>query len=186
MAARASDPARIRERKVKLDGAVQEFDLELLFRDARVVVGRYRPRGGASPGRLPIALPPGSTSDGFFWAARPYVVYRFRDAAGVLLGHRIDAASTRLGAARVSFRDLVLDWWVLPGGAVIEEDAEQFSTAVAAGRLSAADRKRAARAARVARYGFGRLARELDALEAAARRQGSPHGQRPQALTSPR
>ncbi|MFQ5381032.1 MAG: DUF402 domain-containing protein, partial [Dehalococcoidia bacterium] len=120
----ASAPAVLRERKVKPDGSVQEFALELLGLSAGTGAGRYRlpPRPTRSP-KVPFPLPASACSDGYFWRDRPYSVYRFRSPDGTVIGHRIDAVTDVVFAGDcVTYRDLALDWWVLPDGRVMEED----------------------------------------------------------------
>lgn len=148
--ASASDMLVLTERKIKPDGSVQEFRLEQLGRSSSVAVGRYRiQRSSSGSTRIPFQVPSGSTSDGYFWPRRPYVVYRFRAPSGRVLGHRVDAATeVRLLADVASYRDLALDWWVLPDGTVVEEDVEEFESLVEAGVLSAGDSARALMARR--------------------------------------
>jgi predicted RNA-binding protein associated with RNAse of E/G family len=82
-------------------------------------------------------------------------MYRFRNAGGEVIGHRFDAVS-RVAIADdvVEYDDAILDWWVLPTGEVIEEDADEFEEARAAGTLaaSAVAKAEAARRAILGRY----------------------------------
>ncbi len=60
-----------RERKLKLDGTIHEYETELLYRDGRVAIVRFVMTRGGGPPRLPVSVPPGSVSYGYFWARRP-------------------------------------------------------------------------------------------------------------------
>jgi hypothetical protein len=132
--------APVIERKIKSDGSVREYACELLHAEPNLVVARYRVQGGATASSLPIALPPGSTSDGYFWRRQHYNLYRFTGPDGAVLGHRFDAViDVRFAPGLVEYRDLVLDWWALPGGTLIEEDRDEFEDQIAAGNLSPTD-----------------------------------------------
>jgi hypothetical protein len=156
----------IRELKVKPDGTVADYELELLHRTAGLVVARFAIPGGVPPGRLPFTAPPGSRSDGYFWAGRPYVLYRFRGPAGEVLAHRFDAAwDVDLRAGEVTYRDLVLDWWVLPDGRLLEEDRDQLASLLAEGVLTAVDEQRARRAARAVVSRYRHILDEVGELE---------------------
>jgi len=135
---------RIIERKIKLDGTAYEFDCALVHREPGLVVVRYvLEQGGAAFG-APLPIPPGAVSDGYFWASRPYNVYRMRSAAGELVAHRFDAVTdVVLGRDAVTYRDLVLDWWVAPDDSLIEEDRDEFDQAVTSGAMTADDAARA-------------------------------------------
>lgn len=170
----ASSSPVVRERKRKPDGSWHEYDLEAVVHTPGLVVGRFPlPRGIPPGGRLPISLPPGSASDGYFWAARPYVVYRFRGPGGEARAHRIDAvANVRISGRTVSYRDLALDWWVLGDGTVLEEDRDEFDDLVRAGALSARDVEHAARAERAVRHRWAAVVADLRRIEAASFRDG--------------
>jgi hypothetical protein len=137
-----------RERKRKLDGSVQEFDTELMHQDGRVTIVKFVMARGSGPPRLPVPIPPGSVSYGYFWPRRPYNLYRMLAPDGGLLGHRFDAvADVKTTPESVTYRDLLLDWWAHPDDTLIEEDRDEFDTAIAAGTISAADAARAVEAA---------------------------------------
>ena len=128
------------ERKIKLDGTVREYVCELLHTEQNLVVVRYQVRGGAGASALPVMLPPGSTSDGYFWRNKPYNLYRFTGPDGAIVGHRFDAVTAvRFAAGLVEYRDLAVDWWALPDGTLLEEDRDELDALIAAGALSAAD-----------------------------------------------
>lgn len=163
---------RVIERKLKPDGTAREYECELAWLDGRVAVVRFElPVGGGAFG-TPVEVPPGSHSWGYFWARRPYNAYRMVGPGGAVLAHRFDAVTdVRLGREVISYRDLVLDWWVLPDGEIIEEDREEFEALLAARTLPPAD---AARAQEAARQVISRYRRVIDEIEEIQRRINTP------------
>jgi len=156
------------ERKVKPDGTVREYSCLLLYHDATVAVVEFVMTHGVSVPELPIAIPPGSVSHGFFWPRRPYNLYRMRGPDGALIAHRFDAVTAvSLTQAAIEYRDLVLDWWALPSGAFIEEDRDEYEDLLKAGRISAADAAITARAAHLVSTRYRRVIAEAAALERA-------------------
>jgi len=152
---------------VKTDGSVQEFRLRLIVARPGLRIGRY----DISPPRLSTFLPrfevpQDSWSDGYFWSRRAYVVYRFRDPTGEPLGHRFDAVSgVEFSTGGVTFRDLILDWWALADGRLVEEDGEEFEELVSTGDLKPADIDRALSARRTIRRDYRRIIAEISTLE---------------------
>ena len=133
-----------RERKIKPDGTVREYGCTWLHRAPGLAVARFVMPEGSGAFATPIPLPPGTTSDGYFWTARPYSVYRMSLPGGGIVAHRFDAVTdVVIDDAGVRYRDLVLDWWVLPDGTVIEEDVQELAELVAAGVVSNDDKRRA-------------------------------------------
>ena len=133
-------PPVVVERKLKPDGSVREYACELVTRAAGLMVVRFRmPEGGAAFG-APIEVPPGSVSHGWFWARRPYNLYRMSREDGSLIAHRFDAvADVKLLPGAVEYRDLVLDWWVAADDTIIEEDRDELDLLSGNGILSARD-----------------------------------------------
>jgi protein associated with RNAse G/E len=157
-----------RERKHKADGSVHDYETELVYRDGRVVIVRFRMSTGGGPPRLPVSGPPGSVSYGYFWARRPYNLYRMLDPEGRVLAHRFDAVTdVRFEDRGLEYHDLALDWWVLPDGTLIEEDRDELETALAAGQLSSREGERAEEAARQV---FSRYRHIIDEAEQLQRR----------------
>ncbi|MEO6399028.1 MAG: DUF402 domain-containing protein [Tepidiformaceae bacterium] len=154
------------ERKQKPDGTWREYECALLHREAGLVIVRFvMARGGAIHG-TPIEIPPGSVSHGYFWKRRPHNLYRMRRADGSLLAHRFDAVTeVRIGDSQVSYRDLVLDWWTLPDGTIIEEDRDELEELHAAGLLSDADSLIADEAAREVWSRYRHIIDDVVALE---------------------
>ena len=135
-----ASPHAIVERKVKPDGTVREYGCTLLHLDGSLAIVEFvMAKGGAIFG-TPIEVPPGSISHGYFWKHRDYNLYRMRGPGGAIIAHRFDAvADVRLSEEAVTYRDLILDWWVTPDDTLIEEDREEFDAALAADAISAPD-----------------------------------------------
>ena len=130
----------ITERKIKPDGSVREYACLLLHAEPNLVVIRYAVTGGSAGFAVPLVLPPGSTSDGYFWRNKHYNLYRFRGPGGEVLGHRLDAVTdVRFAPGLVEYRDLAVDWWVLADGTLIEEDRDELDSLAASGALRPAD-----------------------------------------------
>ena len=169
---RADGPGRpvIVERKQKPDKTWREYPCTLLHRAAGFVVVEFvMAKGGAIFG-TPIEVPPGSVSHGWFWKRRPYNLYRMRRADGSLIAHRFDAvADVRIDDASVSYRDLVLDWWVTPDDTIIEEDRDELEALIAAKAISARDLASVAAAERAI---YSRYRHIIDDVAEAERRLG--------------
>lgn len=143
------------EKKQKIDGTVREYRCTAAYRSDTFVVIRFPMRGGGIIPGTTIHVPRDSVSYGFFWANRPYNLYRMVTAAGEPFVHRFDAvADVSISHDSVSYRDLVLDWWALPDETLIEEDREDYEALVSSGEVSLADREvaREAAAAVFSRY----------------------------------
>ena len=72
-----------------------------------------------------LTLRPGTVSYGFYWPDRPYVLYKWLNENGDVVGDYFNLAdSVRLSAQEFSWRDLVVDISVLPTGQieVLDED----------------------------------------------------------------
>ena len=158
----------VTERKQKADGTWREYGCELLHLEPGLAVVEFRMQQGGAIFGTPIEVPPGSVSHGWFWTRRPYNVYRMRRADGTLIAHRFDAvADVRLSPETVEYRDLVLDWWVMPDNTLIEEDRDEFDELVAAGKLSAKDLAAAGAAERAV---FSRYRHIIDGVAEGERR----------------
>ncbi|MBI2766948.1 MAG: DUF402 domain-containing protein [Chloroflexi bacterium] len=159
-------PHPILERKEKPDGSWREYPCTLVRREPGLAVVRFvMERGGAVFG-TPIAIPPGSISFGYFWARRPYNLYRMKTVAGEVIAHRFDAVTdVRLGEEAIEYRDLILDWWAQPDGTLVEEDREEFEAALESGGLGAKDLARAHAAARQVFSRYRHIIDEAAAIE---------------------
>ncbi len=161
--------AKITERKVKADGSVQEFPCTLVHRGRGFAVVRFvMTRAGMFA--APVELPAGTISDGWFWEKRPYGLYRIRGPGGAILAHRFDAVgAVNVGEDVLTFRDLVLDWWVLADGTVHEEDAEELEQLRQSGIVTGRD---AARAQKARLEVLSRYRHIIENVEAEERRLG--------------
>jgi hypothetical protein len=143
----SSGPTVIVERKYKPDGSVREYACEFVARRPGLMVVRFV-LTDAGTFQTPLAVTPGAISYGWFWERRPYDLYRMFAPAGELLGHRFDAvADVKLLDGAVEYRDLVLDWWVLPDDTIVEEDRGELEQLSVTGLLSETDVAAANRAA---------------------------------------
>ena len=143
----ATPSRQVIERKIKHDGSVREFSCEGLRVTPNLAVVRYVIH---NPGSFatPVTLPPGSISDGWFWKRKPYSLYRIRTPGGEVVAHRFDAVTkVNISEDVIAYHDLILDWWVLPGGQLVEEDRDELEELVASGGVSAATRDKALAAA---------------------------------------
>ena len=124
---------RFIEVKRRLDASEERFECELVHRTERVVVVSFR---------LPAAVgdvPKGSTTIGWFWARRPYNLYRFVGKDGDVLLHRFDVVDeVRIGEDRVEYLDLIVDLLVSPTGQVTIEDEDELKAAAKRGKVDAA------------------------------------------------
>ncbi len=118
------------EVKRKLDGSEQRFDCELIERSSGLVIVRYRFEADAGP----------IDSYGCFWARRPYLCYHMvHRHDGREWVSRFDIArDMRIGAADVSYTDLLLDLWVDETGARWEDD-DEVEAAAASGLIGPDD-----------------------------------------------
>jgi hypothetical protein len=157
------------ERKLKPDGSVREYTCELVHRSAAMAVVRFRV-DDPSQFDTPVTIEAGTISDGWFWRKKPYSLYRFHAPGGGITAHRFDALTdVVLGAEVLSYRDLVLDWWVLPGGRVVEEDREELEDLRQRERL---DERSYGLALGAARTVLGRYRHIIDEVEAVERKLG--------------
>ena len=137
------------ERKQKPDGSWREYRCTLLHREPALVIIRFLMEKGGTIHGTPIEVPPGSVSHGYFWKRRPYNLYRMRRGDGSIIAHRFDALTdVQIGETAVSYRDLILDWWTLPDGAIFEEDRDELRALQAFGGLPPGDLAIAEQAAR--------------------------------------
>jgi len=155
-----------RERKRKVTGEVLDYETQLVHQDAQVTMVSFEMKQGGGPPRLPIEVPAGSVSYGYFWPRRPFILYRWVGPDGALLAHRLDAVTeVRVSASGVEYRDLVLDWWAFPDGTLIEEDRDELEDALAAGTISTKDAERAEESARLVFSRYRHIIDEVERLE---------------------
>lgn len=154
------------EKKEKPGGRVLEYEVGLVHRDPSMAIVRFEVTKAAGPPRLIVEVPAGSVSFGYFWARRPYSLYRWISPEGTLIAHRIDAVTdVRITESEVAYRDLVLDWWVLPDDELIEEDRDELEELIAADGLTLADAERANEAARQVFSRYRHILDEVAELE---------------------
>ncbi len=153
------------ETKVRLDGTEVSFECELLALDSHRAVVLFRVPGGSSF-NTPVRFPPGSLSYGYFWKRRGYNAYRILGPDGALIAHRFDAVTeVSLSRDEIRYRDLVLDWWVLPGQPLLEEDRDDYDAAIADGRIPSHWQTQADAASRRLHSGYRQVIREIESIE---------------------
>ncbi len=126
---------QIEEIKRHLDGRVERHSLRLFLRKPHLVVARYEfARGLQTDG---FTFPPGSSTYGFFWKRRPYVMYRMLGPHGQLVANRFDVVEdVSLGEREVSYRDLLLDIWIASSGRIQVADEDDVADARREGALT--------------------------------------------------
>jgi predicted RNA-binding protein associated with RNAse of E/G family len=160
----------ILERKIKPDGTVREYPCRLVHMEPGFAVIRYTIQHGGSIFGTPIEVPPDTISFGYFWKRRPYSIYRMKGPAGQIIAHRFDASTVvAIEPAAITYRDLVLDWWITPDGTIIEEDLDEFEAMVADNRMTPRDHRLAMEAAAQV---LGRYRHIIDELAVHERRLG--------------
>ena len=165
----AGDPdaslPEITERKVKPDGSVREFRCLAVHLSRQLAVVRFVVEDPALF-NTPVTIPPGTVSDGWFWPRRSYAVYRMRQPGGPIVAHRFDAVrNVVISDAEVRYDDLVLDWWAVPNGELIEEDREELAALVGHGAVDAGFEAAANAAARTVLGRYRHIIDELGKLE---------------------
>lgn len=154
---------RITEVKRHLDGRVERFACALVLRRPHLTVVRFTHARARSAGGF--AIPRGSHTDGFFWARRPYCLYRMWRPDGSHIADRFDVLEDcRIGGREVSYLDLLVDVWVAPDGSVTVEDEDEVTDHLRRGLLSKAQRGRIARTQALLLRGHRRIIREAARL----------------------
>lgn len=132
---------RIVEVKRHLDGREERFvcDVLELIEGERAVV-RWRSVLERALEDGPLRIPPGPlVTLGYFWADRPYLVYRMMRPApdGTLLGHRFDICTdVAIGREEIRYLDLLVDVWVDAHGEFHVLDEDELEEARDRGMLS--------------------------------------------------
>jgi uncharacterized protein len=105
----------VTEIKRTLAGGEKRFDCRLLAGGAKHVVLLW-----IAPSDMNVhglALPAGTVTFAHYWTDRPYNVYHWHDRVGTTLGYYFNIADeTQIAPGVVSWRDLVVDVLVRPGG----------------------------------------------------------------------
>jgi predicted RNA-binding protein associated with RNAse of E/G family len=133
----ATELPSILEIKRTLDGREKRFDCRLLAlapdrRHAAVLWIAPEPMHVHG-----IDLPAGTVSVGHFWTDRPYNVYHWLDRAGQTLGYYFNICDeTRITAATIEWRDLVVDVLAIPGVRLDVLDEHELPEALPPGILA--------------------------------------------------
>jgi len=147
---------QIIERKTRLDGTTEEYACEGLVVEPgkravlRYVIDRARRVGD-------IELRPGVVTVAHYWIDRPYNAYHWLEGTRTVGLYVSIADRTRIEAASVSYRDLVVDALLRPSGAVDVLDEDELPP-----DLEPAARKTIADALEVLITNGRRLAAEIE------------------------
>lgn len=105
------------ERKVRLDGSVEEWACELValepgrYAAVRYVLPEERRLAGTD-----LVLPAGTVTIGHFWADRAYTAYHWLSGERTLGVYCSVAELLEIGAALIVYRDLAVDLLIRPDG----------------------------------------------------------------------
>jgi hypothetical protein len=105
------------ERKLRLDGSVQEWRCDLLaLEPGRYAAVRYvLPEERALAG-TDLVLPAGTVTIGHYWADRPYTAYHWLTGELTLAVYCSVAELLEVGAELIAYRDLAVDLLIRPTG----------------------------------------------------------------------
>lgn len=115
------------ERKVRLDGSVEEWTCELLalepgrYAAVRYVLPAERRLAGSE-----LVLPAGTVTIGHFWADRAYTAYHWLSGERTLGVYCSVAELLQVEADGVVYLDLAVDVLLLPGGGVSVLDEHEL------------------------------------------------------------
>jgi len=112
-----------KEKKQFLSGIEVTFNCKLITLSKKFGILKYIVDKKQQVGSL--ALQSGTTSYGFFWQDRPYILYKWFDKNGDVVGDYFSLAdSVKLSENEFFWRDLIIDILVLPTGEieVLDED----------------------------------------------------------------
>lgn len=156
----------VTERKLKPGGVTREYACSFVYQTVGLMVIRFDMSRGGDVWGPPFSIPPGSMTLGYFWKRRPFNLYRIHGPGGGVLGHRIDALTdVQFGTDSVTYRDLALDWWVLPDDTLIEQDRDELEALLASGTLSEADGQIVEEAARQVYSRYRHIIDDVGVLE---------------------
>lgn len=115
------------ERKVRLDGSVEEWTCELLaLESGRYAAVRYVVPEERRLGDTELVLPAGTVTIGHYWADRPYTAYHWL-AGELTLGVYCSVAELlRVEPEGIVYLDLAVDVLFVPGGGVAVLDEHEL------------------------------------------------------------
>lgn len=152
-----TDRPTVIERKIRLDGSVEEFVCEILALEAgrRAVLRYVLDRDWHVAGT--ILIPKGTSTISHYWTDRPYNVYHWAQDTRSIAHYVNIADRTEIAPGLVAYRDLVVDVLVRPSGAIEILDEDELPT-----DLEPAARKSIADALEVVVTGARGLVREIE------------------------
>ena len=158
-------PGPVLETKQTLDGRAQTFACDGLLLSPRLAVVRFDHPGERRAGGF--FFPAGSYTLGFFWRSRSYNCYRIAGPDAVVIAYRFDVVErVRIGPGSVSYRDLLLDIWVSPGGGLLVEDEDEVAAAWDDGLLTPAQVARIERTRALLTRAHERIIAEVERVSA--------------------
>lgn len=123
---------KIKETKQKIDGSVHNFEctLKSISPEHAIIKHIWHRQTPYVDG--PAYLPAAEIhTTAFFWSSRNFVIYRMTTPKGDLLGTRIDAAENIIiSNHEISWRDLVLDFWISPDSNFFVLDEDELTEAI--------------------------------------------------------
>jgi len=128
----------IEEVKIHKNKETQRFRCQVLQREGKAVVLRYR---SGSEGRIAdMVIAKGSTTIAYYREGRTYVLWRMFAADGSLIGSLFHICTgVAVSDSRVTWHDLLLDIWITPEGAVRVLDEDELLQCLSAGLLTPAE-----------------------------------------------
>lgn len=125
---------RFVEIKRRLDGTELRFDCDPVSYTQRLAICAFRSTGSFTTTHFTMVE--GTVSYGFFWAHRPYILYRITQPGGEVTGYRFDVVDrVRIRPDGAEYRDLVVDAWVTPGAGIELEDEDELAELAQAGSV---------------------------------------------------
>lgn len=115
------------ERKVRLDGSIQEWPCDLLVLDeGRYAAVRYVLPEGRELAGTDLVLPAGTVTIGHYWSSRPYTAYHWLAGELTLALYCSIAELVELGPELIAYRDLAVDLLIRPDGTCVALDEDEL------------------------------------------------------------
>jgi hypothetical protein len=128
---------QVQEVKQRLDGSRQVFYCDALLITDSVAVLKFTATADYTTD--PSTDLPHRYTEAFFWAGRPYLLYRMYGDDNRLIGYRFDVCTdVEIRPNMVRYTDLLLDFWVSPDLETTRfMDEDEVAAAAGRGLLSA-------------------------------------------------
>lgn len=117
------------ERKLRLDGSVEEWRCDLLaLEPGRYAAVRYVLEEERALAGTGLTLPAGTVTIGHYWADRPYTAYHWLAGELTLAVYCSVAELLQVEPEGIVYLDLAVDVLFLPGGGVSVLDEHELPT----------------------------------------------------------